>query len=343
MNTNKFFVGFLISACVLVSCSKEVEFSDFDYQTVYFSSQYPVRTIVLGEDMVVDNTLDNQHKCSIKATLGGMRENNKDILIDYVVDESLCTNSYFSSTGPKVLPLPSNYYTLGSSQIKIPTGSIIGGVDVQLAQSFFDDPLAITNNYVLPLRLTKVNGADSILRGIAVEGVNNPNRLVDANWAVKPKDFVLYAIKFVNIWHGNYLRRGVDEISGSVNKTVSRHKQYVESDEINKLTTRAYKVVAFPTYYTNSAGANVNLTLLLTFDEKGDCVIASETNGITATGTGKFVSKGEKNSWGGKDRDALYLNYTVNIAAQNITAKTLDTLVMRDRAVAPEYYTPVVK
>ena len=37
-------------------------------------------------------------------------------------------------------------------------------------------------------------------------------------------------------------------------------------------------------------------------------------DGVTATGTGKFVQDGEKNSWGNKDRDAIYLKYTVDFS-----------------------------
>ncbi len=57
-------------------------------------------------------------------------------------------------------------------------------------------------------------------------------------------------------------------------------------------------------------------------------------------GTGKFVSKGDKNSWGNKDRDVLYLDYTVNYG--DIQVVTKDTLVVRDRGVKAEWFTPVL-
>jgi hypothetical protein len=53
------------------------------------------------------------------------------------------------------------------------------------------------------------------------------------------------------------------------------------------------------------------------------------------------VKKGEKNSWGNKDRDALYLKYEVNLGSMKVS--TTDTLVMRDRTVTMETFSPVAK
>ena len=70
---------YLFSLLALVSFSScengDWSFPDYGTTTVYFAYQYPVRTIVLGNDEVFDNTLDNQHKCMIKATMGGVYEN----------------------------------------------------------------------------------------------------------------------------------------------------------------------------------------------------------------------------------------------------------------------------
>ena len=62
--------------------SSDNEFPDFDYQTVYFANQYGLRTIELGEDEFLDNSLDNQHKVSIKAAWGGGYTNRKNVIID---------------------------------------------------------------------------------------------------------------------------------------------------------------------------------------------------------------------------------------------------------------------
>lgn len=305
---------------ILSACNKEKDFPDYAYQTVYFAYQYPVRTLTLGED-VVSTELDNQHKCKIMATTGGVYYSKKDIAINVAVDNSLLGNGLlFRSGGDEVLPMPANYFTLASNQIVIPKGSLTGGVEVQLTDAFFSDAKAIRNSYVIPVRMTGKGGADSILSG---------------------KNFILYAVKYVNPWHGNYLRRGKDVFTGSLNQTKVRHQFYVENDEVNKLTTRSMKEVEFPVVYKDQNGANINCKLLLTFDDAGNCAVSSATANVTATGSGKFVKRGEKNSWGSKDRDALYLNYQVGLTGMQVAAT--DTLVLRDRAVAMETFTPVAK
>ncbi|MET0466642.1 MAG: DUF5627 domain-containing protein [Chitinophagaceae bacterium] len=342
----KFFAGLLFMTGALVSCTKNngFDFPDYDYQTVYFASQFPVRTVELGEDLIVDNSLDNEWKVSIKATIGGTRSNPGNVEIGFDVDNSLLNNLYFSATGPKILPLPASHYTLASNKISIPSGQILGGVEVKLTEAFFNDPLSLTNSYAIPLLMKDVKNADSILRGSP--NVANPNRYVDVHWSVKPKDFIVYAIKYVNPWHGFYLRRGRDVIVGSpgnstLDKTVVRRQEFVDKDEVKATTTKSFKQVELPLVFPNASGTNIPMNLMLTFDDKGVCSVAASGTGYTATGKGAFISKGEKNSWGGIDRDALYLEYSIDHPLMKITST--DTLVMRNRGVSPEYFNPVLR
>lgn len=317
----KLFFMLVWSIIGLLSCNVEKEFPDYKYQTVYFAYQYPVRTITLGEDTYVNTDLDNQRKFQIYAATGGVYYSKNDVSITVNVDNSLLGSGLRFGLGKdEILPMPSNYYTLASNNIVIPKGTLAGGVDVQLTDAFFADPKAIKNTYVIPLNMTKVTDADSILYG---------------------KHFVLYAVKFVNPWHGNYLRRGKDVVTGSLNQTIVRHAQYVEKDEVNKLSTKSLSELEFPVVVKDKDGKNINVTLLLKFDNEGKCTISSSTSGFTATGSGVFVKKGEKNSWGNKDRDALYLKYEIDLTSMKVA--TTDTLVMRDRAVTMETFTPVAK
>jgi hypothetical protein len=350
MNINKFFIGLAIASSALASCKNEdISYPDANgYTTVYFASQYPARTIELGDDLSVDNSLDNQHKAQIKATLGGTQNNVNNVVISYNVDESLCNGLYYASggtSGSKVVPMPSSYYTLTpSNQITISSGSILGAVEVQLTDAFFADPLSISNTYVIPLVMTGVQGADSILQGKAT--ITNPDRFLDNNWSVKPMDYVLYAVKYVNPWHGNYLRRGLDNITKTTDQTVTtslRHKTYVEQNDVVKLTTTSMKTVTLPLSIKNSSGTSVPYTLILTFADDGICTVSGNDANFDISGSGKFVSKGEKNSFGSKDRDGLYLDYSVNFKNLNLLYATKDTLVVRDRAVSAEYFTIVKK
>jgi hypothetical protein len=349
-----------------MSCeNQEIEFPDYGQTTVYFAYQYPVRTIVLGED-IFDTTLDNEHRCEIYATMGGVYANKTKIDIGIAVDNALCNNLFFDGgyTSP-VQPMPSNYYTLAGNQISL-DHSLQGSVGVQLTDAFFADESALRNTYVIPLRMTSVTNADAILSGDPkVEQPVGPNA---AHWDVQPKDYVLYCVKFINTWHANYLRRGRDQITvNGVASSVTRHKPNVEEDEVRKLNTLALNQLLYPMNYKNQAGQNLNFALKLSFDESQKCAVAPVATAyqlndtvsvynIAATGNGAFVKRGEKKSWGNKDRDALYLQYNVSYEVQTlypnagipakveqVTYTTSDTLVVRDRGVMAEVFTPAYK
>ena len=489
---------------VLASChNQEQIFPDYDGGiTAYFAYQYPVRTIVLGESETFDTSLDNERKCIIYGTMGGAYE-GKDVVIDIEVDNSLTNNLYFDAAGTNpVKAMPAEYYTLSDDQL-VYGGNHMGGVEVQLTDAFFADPDAIKNTYVIPVKMTNVvKGADQILAGTpAIEG-DNAWRTDASQWKVLPKDYTLFAVKYINPWDGSWLRRGVDTITENGNVTTDvRHKQYVENDEVMFLTTQTLNSVTFPmtvnvetvvppptqyslsmtnniagdawgqqTVYTfgtplkqgstyvltcvvkgtaeTSAGifladadgnqsynypaipfttewtkvtleimpsaesttmlintgacegtfwlddisliekgktdeyivdgnfptaerpaawnawggtvpaavvpegytaeelkptiqvVPVATDLVLTFNGE-NITVSSATEGVTATGTGKYVIDGEKMAWGNKDRDGIYLDYSVDFGPKQYAIR--DTLVSRSREVIMETYTPTFK
>ena len=110
------------------------------------------------------------------------------------------------------------------------------------------------------------------------------------------------------------------------------------------ITTGSLKLLKFPVALKDAGGANYTCTLDITFDDNGNCVIvSSDPATFTATGTGKFVKKGEKNSFGNVDRDVLYLDYTINHPGKGITTQTKDTLLMRNRGVVKETFNYVAQ
>ena len=324
---------------LFTSCENgDWEFPDYEYTAVYFAYQSPVRTIVLGED-VFDTSLDNEYKCQIMATMGGVYNNDKDVEIGIRVDNSIVNGLVFDATQEDIIAMPSNYYSLSSDKITIEKGSILGGVTVQLTDAFFNDPNSLVNTYVIPVVMTGVVNADTILSGTPM--VDSPRRGVSGDWDVQPKDYVLYAVKYINPYDANYLRRGVDVISGGQSGTNNRRAQYVEHDEvIDDITTRSLNTIAWEHQTRDMENIPRNSVMLLTFNEQGDCTVSSDTDGVAATGSGKFVPKGDKNSWGEQDRDVLYLDYTVNYG--DIQVSTKDTLVVRDRGVKAEWFTPAL-
>lgn len=343
MKFNRIFLGLLIAGGLLSCQNEDITYPDFDYTTVYFANQYPMRTMVLGDDPQVDLTLDNEHKVKVTATMGGVYSNTKDRVINIEIDESLCNGITFDD-GSDLVALPNEYYNLESNQIVIEAGNVLGGVVVEFTSAFFEDPLAIGRHYVIPVVMTQVANADSILSGKAI--VDTPNRTVSSDWEITPKDYVLYGIKYVNPWHANYLRRGEDQISdGATTTTDVRRKEYVEHDEIVSVSTLSYRECSLPItiYEDDNLTTRANVELLLSFDDNNQCTISSNSPSYTINGTGKFVKDGEKNSIGGLDRNALYLDYTVELTDLGYTYSTKDTLVTRDRGITPEYYTIAVE
>jgi hypothetical protein len=336
MKMKNIFYIFLLGLFLLFSCkSQTIEFPDYKYTTVYFAYQSPVRTLILGTDYVYDNSLDTAHQCMIYATMGGVYSNTVNRTLDIEVDNSLCNNLTFTgASGNQVLPMPSNYYTLASSQIVIPAGSIMGGVNVQLTDAFFADPLALSNNYVIPLRITKVANADSILSGLPL--VANPNPFISTDWSTLPKDYILYAVKYKNPWDAVYLRRGIET---SVDTTVIYHQKYVEDDQVvSNVASQSLNQLLISLNAKAKGNVNLPFQLLLTFNNNGSCTITNPASatGYTATGTGQYVKKGDM--WGNLPRDVMHLKYTINFG---VTAHTMtDTLVMRDRAEKEEIFTP---
>jgi hypothetical protein len=368
----RIFFIFLITALVgssFTSCENgDWEFPDFEYSTVYFAYQSPIRTVVLGED-VYDTTLDNERKVQIMATMGGVYANDNSVEIGIRVESTLLDDLVFdedSETDRPLLLMPDNYYSLSGNTIVIPQGSVIGGVTVQLTEAFFNDPLALTTNYVIPVVMTGVTNVDSILSG--TPRVENPMRGHFSDWSVQPKDYILYAVKYINAYDANYLRRGTDVITidGGTPTTVKREAEYIERDEVVKLTTVSLNAVEFPLDYVSKDGQDLNFKLNLSIDGSQNVTVSAfETTyqvndsvtvrNISVSGDGEFVIDGDKNSWGDQDRNALFLDYETNYEVeitypvsgqpdnvQEYTYKTSDILVVRDRGVKAEWFTAVV-
>ena len=339
------------------SCyNADKDFPDYEGgTTAYFAYQYPVRTLILGND-IYDNTLDNEHKCRIWSTMGGAY-GGRDAVVDFVVDESLCNDLYFTDEGGNaaapVTPMPTSYYNLLANTIPY-NGEPRGYVEVQFTDAFFNDPLAVENTYVIPLRMTKVAGIDSILVGKAREGLT-PARTNSEDWEVLPKDYVLYLVKYMNPWQGKYIRRGVDNVTekGNTTKIIRKDTTLVntdlehykenpvnQNDEICGITTKNMTQAIFPVSFKTS-GASISCNLILTFNGN-QCTISTDDENVTATGSGEFIEKGTERTeykdyqWGSLNgqpvqRDILRLAYEVDFTKNNIQVSTADTLVVQTR------------
>jgi len=361
MKMKKYIYGVALGALSLTfaSCyNADKEFPDYEGgTTAYFAYQYPVRTLVLGND-IYDNALDNAHKCQIWSTMGGAY-GGRNAYVDIVVDETLCNNLYFTDEGGNaaepVRPMPTSYYTLSSNQIAY-NGDQRGYVEVQFTDAFFNDPKAIENTYVIPLLMTNVKGIDHILTGTPREGLS-PSRTNTEDWEVLAKDYVLYCVKYMNPWQGKYIRRGVDNVTEKgvtstvvrkdfslVNTDLEHYKENPvnQNDEVCGITTKNMTQAIFPVSFKRTGGAaSIACNLILTFNGN-QCTISTDDEGVTATGSGEYIAKGTEKpeykdyQWGSSNgqlvqRDILRLAYQVNFTNNDIQVSTTDTLVVQTR------------
>lgn len=314
----------------LASCeNQDKTFDDYEGGTsVYFAHQTPVRTLVLGRDSEVNNDVDNSRHMHVYATMGGAYE-GRDITITTTIDNTLCDNLFFEDGVTPVKPLPESYYKIANNQINY-NGDHWGYLDVELTEAFFADEQSATTTYVLPVLMKSQTGADRIITGTPdVEG-DVPSRTNTTLWKVPAKDYVLYCVRYINPWTAKYLRRGTDVITeNGVTTTVERKSANWENEEVVEITTKGLRTALFTVSTKDAADNAVACDLLLTINDNNECTVTSLTEGITATGTGKYTNDGEKLAWGNKDRDAIDLEYTVDYGFK--TVKTTDRLVMQTR------------
>jgi hypothetical protein len=188
-----------------------------------------------------------------------------------------------------------------------------------------------------------VTNADSILKGQS--SLSSPDHRKAADWGVAPKDYVLFGVKYINPFHGTYLRRGIDEVKGSngntaMDTTIVYHNTYVEKDEVVNLFTKSMTQDSISLITKNKGNTNAPFQLVLNFDNSGKCTVsAPATATYTVSGNGELVKKGDM--WGNEKRDVLYLKYKVDFGTT--THNLTDTLVLRDRGVKMETFTPVIR
>ena len=359
MKLKKYIFGAALGALTLcyTSCyNADREFPDYqEGTTAYFAYQNPVRTLVLGND-IYDNTLDNEHKCRIWATMGGTYT-GRNATVDVAAVDTICNNLWFVDAGGNastpVLPLPQTHYKLLSNSIPY-NGDVRGYVEVQFTDAFFNDPKSVENTYVIPLVMSNPQGVDYILTGKPREGLT-PSRINTEDWEVLSKDYVLYLVKYMNPWQGKYIRRGVDNVTekGKTSTIVRKdfsmintdRDRYTENpvnqnDEVCGITTKNMTQAIFPVSFKTS-GASISCNLILTFNGN-QCTISTDDENVTAQGSGEFIEKGTEKAeykdyqWGTMNgqpvqRDILRLAYNVKFNDKDIQVSTADTLVVQTR------------
>lgn len=340
-------------AALMTGCKNaDIEFPDYDGGvSAYFPYQTPIRTLLLGTDEYEEAlALDHQHKFKIMATMGGAYS-GRNIVLNVGVDESLLNNLTFATTGEPVALMPSTYYKLNGSTIEF-NGDVKGGLEVELTDEFFADPLSTTVHYVIPVKINSFTGADRLVTGEPAANVTNPVPTNVDDWNSVPMDYTLYAVKYISKYHAYYVRLGSDKVTYNgktetirdVNTLMGGDSHSGADDQVVNTTTLALNKVKYSVETkigTEGVDQQVlNYDLILTFDND-KCTITSGTEGYTISGTGEYLTKPtgrfkdrnglDANIWADKLRDVLALNYTVETADAKI--ETVDNLVWQRHGI----------
>lgn len=307
---------------------------------VYFANQYPVRTIVLGTTWY-DNTLDNEHKCTIIATIGDpYKSYNSQIgsgSVELAVDESLLKNLYMEDCITPVKAMPRNYYSLSSSTIGFDNASS-AGVIVEFSDAFFKDPDAVKNTYVIPLVMTSQTGLGRIKTGKLKVGQSG-SRTNLRIWEEQPMDFVLYCVKYMNKYSGVWITNGTNSIKDI--EYAYHFRQ--ETTKTFIIRTKSLNECILSVSYQHGS-KEYKADLLLAFDSNGDCTISSLTNGVAVNGGGYWQSLGAKKEITRfeTDKDLLELSYTVDFGNGHVWT-IHEKLVGFERGDRLEYLSPVYR
>lgn len=326
----------LLSLATLTGCYDDYV-KDYDYSSVYMAYQCDLRTFVVGEGM----------EFKFGAALGGVMNNKRDRQVRFAIVDSLCTcdlapfngldeygqpfgsftahnvmtgastdaalsQSYVTEEFKKnpfdlkqLAPLPRQFYTLSSAdELVIKKGMHTGTVTVKAdSVAFLSDPNTSFPYYAI---------------GIAIESA-------EADTVLLSKSYEVIAVRFENMFFGNWYHGGVTAIVDDVTGETLSSSEYptripgVENTPgIYTLTTEAYNRVK-TNYRGNGAGS---LAIVM---EDGGLRVESQDDSVVIEDLGSSFNK-SKLLQGRK----LFLNFKYSNGDGTSTVVT-DTLSFRNR------------
>jgi len=337
-------IPILFTGILLYSCTnRDIEFDDYNYTTVYFPFQMPIRTIILGDESIGDNSIDLERAFTIGVTMGGVYENEEDRVVTIAYAPELGDNMINTATGDTLRLLPESYYDadfLNEAQLDltIPAGEFSGKTRVQLNDAFFQDPLSSGFSYVLPLRITAAL-SDSVLSGKLNSGVSLD--IADVrnaeHWKTLPKDYTLFGIRYINKAHGYYLYRGQRK-NVATDEITSYSERFLTDNVATVLTTTSLTENIMDHAAGMSTDGSFSMKLTFNHDNQSVTVSQIDTATVDVSGTGIYHTKddSESESYNSNKHRTIYLEYTYMDGPDTYAVN--DSLVFVDTDVTFEEY-----
>lgn len=304
-------IAFFILITAMTGCYEDY-ILDYDYDGVYFPYQIDVRTFVVGEGM----------KIQVGAALGGVRDNDRDRVVNYQLDNSLLSTETFemmkngatyiknSIIGVTALKaLPSNYYTISdNSKMVIKKGEHSGSVIIKPdSAKFLSDVTTLSAAYALPFRITSA----------------------DADTVLQSKNYAVIGVKYENMLFGNYWHGGVT-IEKDANGAVVATTNYfttIPSPDSKAWALKTVEPFALTVNGVSGISSSTKQEMKLTLGANGAITVtpvAGATFAVEGDGTSTY------NQAKLLQKRKIYLNYKYKNAAGN-WCYAKDTLTFRNR------------
>lgn len=304
-------LALLLLAGTITSCYNDY-INDFDYDAIYIPLQLDVRTFVVGEGMKFD----------IGVELAGVRENTRDRIVTYQIDNSLLTagalaklkggQAYIAAATAPVAalqPLPVNYYTLSNTnQMVIKKGDHNARITIKPdSVKFLADAASIIPTYALGIRIMTAD-ADSLLSN---------------------KKTAVIGVKFENMLFGSYWHGGVTVVKDADDANVIQTINYFTKIPVSEVKTWSLKTIAPNAVAVNGysditspAGMEFALNLnggTVTISSLTSGKYAIQPDGVSTYNQAKLLQNRK-----------IYLNYKYKDATGN-WCHAKDTLTFRNR------------
>ena len=286
----------VLSFFMIYSCERYEDYITDYIPTVYFGAQKPLRTVVAR---------DSEMQFKFAAVLAGVRENNNEEWVNYVIDPDLLTDT--AIVGDNIFHLmPEEYYSLSNyDRMIIPPGQILGEIVVTINRDLFtSDPDALHNTYAFPLRITDTSA----------------DRILDGDDDTPEKDYTIIVVKYISQYSGYYYRRGVqyelDEAGNHID-TIFYTDVSMNKSDVWYLDTQNAHIVDTQTT-TSIAPASPRNFLRIQIDENKLVDIESVEEGVAIS-----VNDASLNT----DEMIYYFDYVLE--RDGISYHLMDTLVQR--------------
>lgn len=270
-----------ISVAMFSSCYSD-HIDNFDFASVGFAIQRPLRTVIADRDMEI----------RVGVSIGGKREVSMNDWAKFEIDPSLLE-------GTKLELLPADYYTLSDpTTFRVAKPNLpVADVAIRFTQAFYDDPKSVGTNYALPFRI-KEHSLDSVYEG---------------------KETSIVAIKYISTFHGTYYVKGnlyeLDNAGQVVNTTTYDDKDLIKNmtRDIKTLSTNVLErpgLANFPASTTEK----IKLTIMPDDTDTYKVLIETANGGIA-------ISNGEGAYYVKKDRPEIVVKYAFTKGGKNYRAE----------------------